>query len=166
MIRVSQILFWFGLSIAASIALYHTSDRTHELDRQLREVDAAVEGEQQTIHVLKAEWVFLANPTRVETEAKKHLALRPTVPAQVIELASLDDALPTHDENMRSVAVTATPIATVKTSLVMSAPRAYRPARKIAASGHINDRMVIERTASVQSPDTIGSLLAGLGSRP
>src|SRR5271170_3200947 len=104
MIRASQILFWFGLSIAASIALYHTSDRTRELDRELRAANAAIEAEQQKIHVLRAEWAFLANPQRIEAEAKKFLtALRPTVPRQVIDLADLDEALPTLKEKMASV---------------------------------------------------------------
>ncbi len=98
MIRASQVLFWFGLSLAAVTALYHTSDRTRELDRQLRTINAAIDNEEQNLHVLKAEWVFLSNPTRVEAEAKKHLALRPTEPDQVIQLAGLDDALPTREE--------------------------------------------------------------------
>ena len=172
MIRASQVLFWFGLSLAAVTALYHTSDRTRELDRQMRAINAAIDNEEQNLHVLKAEWVYLSNPTRVETEAKKHLALLPTAPDQVIQLASLDDTLPTNEEARQNVAVAATPIETVKTSLAVlpqPSPK-HVAARKVAVvaanDGRINDRMVIQRTASVQSTDTIGALIDGLGSRP
>ncbi|MGE3622444.1 MAG: hypothetical protein AB7H77_01040 [Bdellovibrionales bacterium] len=169
MIRASQILFWFGLSIAASIALYNTSDRARELDRQLHKVHAAIEAEKQNIHVLNAEWMFLSNPARINGLAKKYLtALRPSEPRQVIEMASLDDAAPTKQQAMASVDVTTPPIATVKTSLAVRAP-ARKPAPKAARAadaGHINNRMVMQHTASAQPIDPIGALINGLGSRP
>ena len=40
MIRISQVLFWLGLSISVVTALYYTSDRTRELNHQLREINA------------------------------------------------------------------------------------------------------------------------------
>src|ERR1700743_3850078 len=134
MIRVTQILFWLGLSLAVVTALYHTSDRTRELNKQLHEINASTEEEQQNIHVLKAEWVFLSNPTRIEDEAKKHLALIPTKPAQVIQLADLEDNLPTRQEAEENVAVTATPIATVAANdIEMPPPPAPKP-HKIAVA--------------------------------
>lgn len=175
MIRASQILFWFGLIIAASVALYHTSDRVQELDKQLRDINGAIEAEQQSIHVLKAEWVYLANPARVEAEAKKHLTLRPTPPKEVISLAALDDTLPTRAEAMGSAAISSTPIASVEASYVPEPPPL--PARKTAAAvapdhSHINNRMMIgnkpTRTASVApvAPgDPIGALINQLGPR-
>jgi cell division protein FtsL len=171
MIRTSQILFWFTLSIAASLVLYHTSDRTRELERQLRSVNASIESEQEKIHVLKTEWVFLSNPARVEEEAKKHLTLRATAPKQVISLSGLNDALPTRAEQMDSVAVAATPIANIKTSMAAE-PGPLPPIRprKIAVAsvnqGHINDRMVIQHTTDARPADKIGALIAELGSHP
>jgi cell division protein FtsL len=170
MIRASQILFWFGLSIAASLALYHTSDRTRELESQLRTLDAAIDNERENIHVLKAEWVYLANPARVEAEAKKHLALRPTPPKDVISLAALNDVLPTRAEAMGSVTVSSAPIANVEASYIPEPPPL--PARKTASAdhGHINNRMTIgskpTRTASAAPGDQIGGLINRLGTRP
>ena len=171
MIRASQILFWFGLSIAASLALYHTSDRTRDLENQLRNLDVAIDNEHENIHVLDAEWVYLANPARVEAEAKKHLALRPTPPKDVILLTALDDALPTHAERMGSASISSTPIASVEASYIPEPPPL--PARKIAAIadyGHINNRMMIgskpTRTANAAAADQIGTLINRLGPRP
>ena len=171
MTRTSSVLFWFGLTIVASLALYRTSDRVHELNTQLRDINSAIEAEQQSLHVLKAEWVYLANPARVEAAAHKHLALRPTSPQQVTALDSLAEVLPTRSETMASVAITGTPIANIKSSLP---PRAMAVAvlakTKVpvtvasADSGHINDHMMMQRTASAAPmPDSIGSLITELG---
>jgi len=170
MIRASQILFWFSLSIGASIMLYHTSDRARELNQQLRTINNAIANEEDSIHVLKAEWVYLANPARVEAETKKHLALHATAPKQVIALDALDDELPTNKEAMESVAVNSVPIASVKVS--MTRPPEPPPSRKVVVAdrGHINNHMNIGRatakTASAQPRDPIGAYISGLGSRP
>ncbi|MFY9289000.1 MAG: hypothetical protein WAO98_10930 [Alphaproteobacteria bacterium] len=175
MIRTSSVLFWFGLIIVASLALYRTSDRVHELNQQLRDVTASIEAEQQRIHVLKAEWVYLANPARIENSARRHLALRPTSPQQVVHLDTISEILPTRKEAMALVSVTSTPMATVKTSLaprpvvVTSSPS--KPAAKTIAvaaadSGHINDHMIMERTASAKPVDPIGNFINELGTHP
>ncbi len=48
----------------------------------------------------------------------------------------------------------------------MPKPAAHKIAVAAANDGHINDHMVIQRTASAQPADTIGALIDGLGSRP
>jgi len=166
MIRASSVLFWFGLIIAASLVLYHTSDRVRGLDHQLRALSASIEAEQKNIHVLKAEWVYLANPARIEATAKRHLALRPTSPQQVISLADLDDMLPTRTQAMASVAVSSTPIASLKTSLTMPAPATAHRVKLAAADGHINDHMKIQRTASAEVADPIRNLIETSGTEP
>lgn len=172
MIRTSSILFWFGLIIAASLALYRTSDRAHELKQQLHEINASIETEQQRIHVLKAEWVYLANPARVETSTKKHLALRPTATQQITTLDNLAEALPTRREAMASATVSATPLVNIKTSLAPRATVADISTRKATtnvaeAIVHVNDHMIIQKTASAQQfPNNIGALINALTPRP
>jgi cell division protein FtsL len=175
MIRASTLLFWFGLSIMASIALYHTSDRTRELDRQLRDINTSIDSEQQTIHVLKAEWVYLANPARIEDIARRHLtALRPTATRQVIDFANLDDNLPDPGEARGSVATASprTPVTPIKTAsattrpLPTVKPPVHKVALAAADTSHINNRMIMQHTASAQPTDQIGTLINELGSRP
>jgi cell division protein FtsL len=165
MIRASSVLFWFGLVIVTSLALYRTSDQVHALNLQLRDINTSIDSERQGIHVLKAEWVYLANPARVETAAKKHLALRPTTASQVVSLKSLAEALPTRTEAMGSVSVNATPLATVKTSLALPPVPIAKP-KIVAVNDHINDHVTLRHTASSSASDTIGALLAELGSNP
>ncbi|MDX2028306.1 MAG: hypothetical protein SFW62_06700 [Alphaproteobacteria bacterium] len=179
MIRASSILFWFGLTIAASLAFYRTNGGVQSLEEQLRNLNASIEAEQQSLHVLKAEWVYLANPARVEKETRRHLALRPTAPQQIARLDDLTEILPTRGEAMSSVAVNATPIATVRTSLTArTAPRravAAKPAKPAAAmavaaadTNHINERMVIQPAAAAAPTehDPIGTLIDKLDAPP
>ncbi|HUY68380.1 MAG TPA: hypothetical protein VMV79_03670 [Alphaproteobacteria bacterium] len=174
MIRVSSILFWFGLIIAASLALYHTSDRVHALNMQLRTLDGAIQSERQDIHVLRAEWVYLSTPERVKQESEKFLSLRPTITAQVIPLRDLDAALPTR----AAVAVAeAAPAPAAHTAPAMSRKVATRHNiisrhRRVAASApeDFGHRIVIERVAAhpagAQGPDALGALIAELNARP
>ncbi|HEU0118476.1 MAG TPA: hypothetical protein VFR09_07560 [Alphaproteobacteria bacterium] len=173
MTRSSSVVFWFALIIAASVGLFRTSDRVHDLTIKLHDLNASIEDEQKSIHVLKAEWVYLANPARIEASSKKHLALRPTSPQQVVPLNELAEAIPTRNEAMASVAVSGTPIASVRTTLQAPAPHVIASASKrkaaplttvaAADTGHINDHMIMERTASAQpAPDSIGALLTQL----
>ena len=182
MIRASSTLFWFGLAIIASLWFYRTTDNVLALEHQLRSINTAIENEQQSIHVLKAEWVYLANPARIEAEARKHLALRPTAPQQVAALNDLADILPTRDEATSPISVAAAPIASVKTSLTAPAVHVAsrsKPKGTIAVAsvdtGHINERMIMQHATSVPaapaaaaaSPsDPIGSFLSGLDKHP
>jgi cell division protein FtsL len=173
MTRASSVPFWFGLMIVASLALYRTSDRVHELNAQLRTINSAIEAEQQSIHVLKAEWVYLANPARIEAAAHKHLALRPTSPQQVTDIGSLSEVLPTRSEAMAAVAISGTPIANIKSTMepmrpvtVAAVTKHKAPTVTVASAdtGHINDHMIMQRTASAAPVrDSIGSLITELG---
>lgn len=176
MIRTSSILFWFSLVILASLGLYRTSNRVQELDQQLHAINASIDSEKQSIHVLKAEWVYLANPARIEAATRRHLALRPTAPQQVATIDTLSEVLPTRAEAMATVAVNATPMANIRTTLAAhvatppSVSISHGPKAKpvlVAAneSGHLRDHMImIQRTASAAPlpGDSIGALINDL----
>lgn len=178
MTRATSILFWFSLIIVASLGLYRTSNRVQELDRQLHDINAAIDNEKQSIHVLKAEWVYLANPARIEAISHKHLTLRPTVPQQVATIDTISEVLPTRAESMSTVAVNATPMANIKTTLaarVVPTPvkfaEAHTPKSKpaIVASiasnpdgGHLRDHMIMVQHTASAAPlpgDSIGALI-------
>jgi cell division protein FtsL len=157
MIRVSSILFWFALTIATSLALYGTSNRVQGLIHQLRSLNAQIEAEQANIHVLKAEWVYLANPARIEAAARKYLAMHPTALNQVAKLKNLPEVMPTQAEAMEGVTVKGMPVASVGTTLPVQAA----PARKTASvydSDHINTRIVIQHTAGSSSSGSAETL--------
>ena len=178
MIRTSSILFWFSLIIIASLGLYRTSNRVQQYEQQLETINASIDAEKQSLHVLNAEWVYLTNPARIEAAAHKHLALRPTAPQQVASIDTLPEVIPTRSEAMSTVAVNAAPMATVRTTLasrVVPQPVAVlhgSKAKTIAVAsnddGHLRDHMImVQRTASAAPlpGDSIGALINDLNER-
>jgi len=185
--RSTSVLFlWLGLTIAASLMLYHTSDRVHALDQQLKTLNAQIDAEQQSLHILKAEWVYLANPARIEAEAHRHLALLPTAPRRVAALQDIASLLPAHDGNEPVFAAKdlapdtkallavqmadAAPSTTTKAQPNTSVIPVKRKTNHVFATlneGRINDHMIMEH-ASIQqaSTDSIGTLIASLSLRP
>jgi hypothetical protein len=167
----SSLLFWLGMTIAASLMLYHTSDRVHALDEQLRSLNAQIEDEQKSLHVLKAEWVYLANPSRVEAETKRHLGIQPTAPNRIAALKNMGDLLPLQDGvSMPPVQMAQTPASHAPSSSpakTVSLPRNKN--ERIMASlnaGRINDHMTMQHAAAEASTDRIGALIGKLGLHP
>lgn len=157
-------LFWFALFLTTSIALYNISNRAHALSEELRGLNAKIEAEQANIHVLKAEWAYLAAPAKIQAAAKKHLDLQPTAVKQVVALNDLADRLPTRNEAMAGVTVSGKPLASIA-----SLPAAARSgAYKVAANdkSHVNIRMIIQQTAARRLPDEGRILLANSGTHP
>ncbi len=99
MIRITSVAFWAFFSVITSVALYHTSYHVQALEKQLDDTRRQIESERASIHVLKAEWAYLTNPERIESAARRHLAMRPTTSKQMAEAGNLAEVLP-----MRAVA--------------------------------------------------------------
>ena len=145
MTRASTTLFWFSLTIFVSLGLYHTSYRVEELGRQLRTFNTDIEAEQRALHVLKAEWVFLSNPARIEEAARKHLDLKPTTPQQLTRLEKLSSVLPSRSEKMARAAMTAKAVASAPPR-----PAALNPKVAAEETGRLNTHMIMQKTAAVQ----------------
>jgi cell division protein FtsL len=75
------ILVCFGLYNGVYLAKAH--------ERELARLNAEIAKEGEAIRVLKAEWSYLNQPERLQALARKHLALAPTNPNQIVVLASL-----------------------------------------------------------------------------
>jgi len=167
----ASLLFWLGMTIAASVMLYHTSDRVNALDQQLRKLNAQIEDEQKDLHVLKAEWVYLANPARIEAEARRHLGLQPTAPGRIAALKNMDDLLPPQNGGGAPVKI-ARVEAPDASNVVPAQEKQEKPRNdreRVLASlnaGRINDRMTMQHTASAAKPDRIGVLIGKLGLLP
>ena len=75
------VLVCFGLYNGVYAAKAH--------ERELLALNAEVVKEREAIRVLRAEWSYLNQPERLQALARKHLALAPTNPNQIVVLASL-----------------------------------------------------------------------------
>lgn len=88
-------IVWIVVSCAASGILYQTSYKAQEQERELGRLNRAIIAEQEAIQVLKAEWAYLNDPTRLEKLSAEHLLLQATGAAQIATLADL----PAKDPN-------------------------------------------------------------------
>jgi hypothetical protein len=86
MIRLSTLL-WLVLVAAVSVAMFEVKFAVAELEDQLAKVNRAIMADNDTIHVLKAEWSYLAQPSRLDDLSRRYLALGPIGTAQ---LAAID----------------------------------------------------------------------------
>ncbi|MDR6770181.1 hypothetical protein [Azospirillum sp. BE72] len=79
-------LFWGGLIAAAGGVLFQTSYDVQDLEEKLAGLNRKIIHEQESIQVLKAEWSYLNDPTKLEQMAQSHLALQPTEPRQYVAM--------------------------------------------------------------------------------
>ena len=80
-----------GVTLLAlvSFGLYNGVYAVKAHERVLQDLTAQIAKEAEAIRALKAEWSYLNQPDRLQTLARKHLALAPTSPNQIVVLASL-----------------------------------------------------------------------------
>ena len=78
------------LLAAASLGLYQTKYRIESLKHDLASIRNAMCMEQDSIHVLQAEWAYLNRPQRLAELSDKILSsLGPVLPSQIITINEL-----------------------------------------------------------------------------
>ncbi len=88
MIRRSTILTLL-FAIGLGFGLFRLTYEVQTLEGELAHVNRAVASEREAIHVLKAEWSYLNEPTRLEALSKKHLSLRATQDSRIRTVAEI-----------------------------------------------------------------------------
>ncbi|MCX7354446.1 MAG: hypothetical protein NTY59_06390 [Alphaproteobacteria bacterium] len=88
MIRRSTI-FTPLVAIALGFGLFRLTYEVQTLEGELARVNRAVVAEREAAHVLRAEWSYLNEPTRLEALTKKHLSLRATQDGRIRTVAEI-----------------------------------------------------------------------------
>jgi hypothetical protein len=128
MIRLTSII-WVSLAGAIGLGLYHLKQEVQALEDELFRLNRNILTEQEAIHVLRAEWSYINQPSRLQSLAARHLDLQPTKPAQLGTLATLPPLPASPAAPM--VAETPPPKVTV-TSVVPVNPATQRPVQNTA----------------------------------
>jgi cell division protein FtsL len=81
------------LAVALAVVLLTVTHRVQGLEEELGSVRNEIAAERKKMHVLQAEFSFLAEPERVRRLAGAHLGLVPIEPDQLASFATLDDVL-------------------------------------------------------------------------
>ncbi len=85
MILRVMIVLWLAAALVAAALLYRTSYQVQALEAQLRAVNGQILLEQETIELLRADWVLLTNPTRLRALAVDLTELGPITADQMLD---------------------------------------------------------------------------------
>lgn len=88
MIRLST-FSGYGLAVVAAAALFWTSQTVQQAQDRLDRAMQTLAQEQESLHVLRAEWDYLNRPERIEALARKYLNMQPAGEESLI--ADADD---------------------------------------------------------------------------
>ena len=103
-------LFWVALAGCVGYGLYHLKNEVQARENELFRINRTILAEQESIHVLRAEWAYLNQPARLEALASRDLKLQPTKPAQLGTIANLPPLPPTQESLPALAALPAPPL--------------------------------------------------------
>lgn len=89
--------FWIALAGCVGFGLYHLKNKVQARETELFQINRAILTEQESIHVLRAEWSYLNQPARLEALASRDLKMQPMKPGQLGTIATLPPLPAPHD---------------------------------------------------------------------
>ena len=76
------------MTILIGTGTYWVSHQVERLEKRYADIQSDILAEQESIHVLQAEWSYLNNPERIERLSRQYLSL---AQIDVLQMASIDD---------------------------------------------------------------------------
>ncbi|MBC06487.1 hypothetical protein [Thalassospira sp.] len=76
------------MTILIGTGTYWVSHQVERLEKRYADIQSDILAEQESIHVLQAEWSYLNNPERIERLSKQYLSL---AQIEVLQMASIND---------------------------------------------------------------------------
>lgn len=114
-------ILWTLLAVSVGVVLFVVKYEVKDLEHRLAGLNAEIHRNQETIHILRAEWSYLNDPARLRTLAEKHLGMKPVTPTQVATIETLPkDGIP-------ATGVVYAAVSPSKMSLPVQAPAAQAP---------------------------------------
>lgn len=87
MLRVTSLTSLL-LAVLSGALLFWVSQQVQQVEREHRQLQAALSQEEESIRVLKAEWDYLNRPERLEELAQKYLNMTPVSADSLIQSIS------------------------------------------------------------------------------
>jgi cell division protein FtsL len=99
--RMMSWLIGMGLFAVAAFGLYLVKYTVQDMQREVAQLEAELKNEQESLHLLQAEWAYLNRPERLRVMAEKHLELAPFDTRKMMPIEALPARL--EEENVPSV---------------------------------------------------------------
>lgn len=82
------------LAFGTGVFLFLIKYQVQDIEQQLSGFNRDIVADREAIHVLKAEWSHLNEPTRLRALAERHLEMKPLRLEQVTTRLGIDERLP------------------------------------------------------------------------
>ncbi|MBX9635216.1 MAG: energy transducer TonB [Magnetospirillum sp.] len=135
------------------ISLFFIKHEVKEQEARLSELNREIQGNQEVIHVLKAEWSYLNDPARLRGLSEKFLSMKVMGPSQIATLNSLPVSGAVYASN-RAAPKAAPAAATASAPAVekFAAVPAPQPPRPVASQPVRPSVFVAPPVKAAQSP--------------
>lgn len=87
--RISTIMTWVIFILPLALGLFYVKHVVENTEEDLAQLENQINTDQDEIHVLKAEWIYLSRPDRVKKLADRYLDLQPTNSTQIADISSI-----------------------------------------------------------------------------
>ena len=89
--RISPLnILWFAVFIIAVFGVYAVKFKAQEVGKAVVALRNQIELEENSIHVLKAEWAYLNNPDRIKSLSKKYLKTTQVTARDITSIADIE----------------------------------------------------------------------------
>ena len=93
-----------ALTSFVGVGMFVLKNQVQTLESELNHINASIQDDVKSIHVLKAEWSHLNSPQRLRNLASKHISLNPARAEQIINFSELPFTYQEDESNRRLVA--------------------------------------------------------------
>mgnify|MGYP007128366509 FL=1 len=87
--RTATLSLWVTLTCLVGFGMFVMKNQVQNLENELASISRNIEEDVKTIHILKAEWSHLNNPSRLRALATKHISLNQVKAEQIINYSAL-----------------------------------------------------------------------------
>lgn len=87
--RTATLSLWVTLTCLVGFGMFVMKNQVQNLENELDSINRNIEEDVKTIHILKAEWSHLNNPSRLRALATKHISLNQVKAEQIINYSAL-----------------------------------------------------------------------------
>ncbi len=87
--RISTVMTWIVFILPLALGLFYVKHVVENTENELASLEGQINSDQDEIHVLKAEWIYLSRPDRVKKLASQYLDLQPTDSKQIADITAI-----------------------------------------------------------------------------